>query len=537
MDEMYEKFEVSDWDLKNENNPKRFRQSKKQTIYGMFVLHRNYNDLNADHLPVVTGVFASDSESDGEDRTKDVNFKMKKKNVSFVSASDEQEDVVPEQPSSSKPRNRPARSFAGLSGQFHQTQNIGKWQKHTSGIGAKLLNKMGWEPGKGLGKNEQGITVPIEAAVRSVIGSGIGAAGPEHKQEALLPETRDNSAATSSNYSSSSSKEKVKKNYVFKTVDDLINDEIGMGTSFSDTVINTKIVDMRGPDSKVLTSVHEIFAEKSSEPTDETEKEILGIEKQLVKNGREIRKARERLEVLDEDKKHVEIEMRSESERLERLTDLISIISKLNARYNEDRVKCHDLILIYSTFVRNFYAEVNQFQLHDMLSPLILNVISSELRDWDLFSSPAKHKELFCDLQRLLLEHNSELYDRILWDVWTALFRRQFLNLQSLKEPEPVIAFLETWQLLLPQWLMNNLMEQIVIPRLGRQVDEWDPLTDPVPVHSWIHPWLHLMDGHSLESLYASIRNKLGQALSMWHPSDISAKIILQPWKNVMTDA
>lgn len=25
------------------------------------------------------------------------------------------------------------------------------------------------------------------------------------------------------------------------------------------------------------------------------------------------------------------------------------------------------------------------------------------------------------------------------------------------------------------------------------EVEAWNPLTDPVPIHSWIHPWLPLM--------------------------------------------
>ena len=82
--------------------------------------------------------------------------------------------------------------------------------------------------------------------------------------------------------------------------------------------------------------------------------------------------------------------------------------------------------------------------------------------------------------------------------------------------------------------MINNIHENIILPKLQTEVELWDPLTDRVPLHAWLHPWLPRLGTH-LEIVYPTIRNKLSSALHSWHPSDRSAKLILMPWVEVFS--
>jgi len=107
-----------------------------------------------------------------------------------------------------------------------------------------------------------------------------------------------------------------------------------------------------------------------------------------------------------------------------------------------------------------------------------------------------------------------------------------FSSESNSRHPDNLIDLIERWEPYLPQWIVDNILDQLIFPILHREVDQWDPLTDSIPIHSWIHPWLPLMKDR-LEPLYQPIRTKLAQALQNWQPSDSSAKAVLLPWQKV----
>lgn len=60
-------------------------------------------------------------------------------------------------------------------------RNFASWTKTTSGFGLKMLEKMGWSKGKGLGVQEQGIARPIDVKLRQK-GAGLQDAGERTEQ-------------------------------------------------------------------------------------------------------------------------------------------------------------------------------------------------------------------------------------------------------------------------------------------------------------------------------------------------------------------
>lgn len=96
--------------------------------------------------------------------------------------------------SESEEDTKPRMSFGGGGGKKNQaglsftttanalsSRGLGNWEQHTRGIGAKLLLQMGYEPGRGLGKDLQGIAQPVQAHLRKGRGA-IGAYGTEKGQ-------------------------------------------------------------------------------------------------------------------------------------------------------------------------------------------------------------------------------------------------------------------------------------------------------------------------------------------------------------------
>jgi len=507
MEEGFEQFEVSDWDLKNEFNTERFnskKTSKKQAIYG---------------------VFGSDSDDDQEEKKS----KKNKKDISFVSS-----DSKPSTSTSSSKPNRTFKQsdrFAGVA----SSSRLGQWEKYTTGIGSKLLGKMGWDPGKGLGKNLQGIAVPIEASVRPS-GVGIGAAGKEKKQTAIFSSNVE-AVDVEPGSSRETNESKSKKRYVYKSVDELMEDDNEDENVIS---LNTKVIDMRGPELKVTTGYKETFTTKTmpSGPAAEVELSIMAVEKDLIKVTREIKRNKDRIERIEDDRLFIEVETKKESQELDKLIEAAQMVRSLKVKrvIDDPGAVIYSILDTYRNLFKAFPEDIERLKFRPLIQNTLKQLCDQLFKEWSPFD--ANQEDTMSVIrqmkQTLAASHDNKMYQVLVWKSWMPRFRRTFLDFQGLKNPDTVISNLESWSPFIPDWMMSNLIHQLILPRLLTEVEEWDPLSDVVPVHTWIHPWLLLIDSKDMESIYRTILRKFGRAISSWDPSDASAKIILFPWKDTI---
>uniref|UniRef100_A0A0B6ZZ71 G-patch domain-containing protein n=1 Tax=Arion vulgaris TaxID=1028688 RepID=A0A0B6ZZ71_9EUPU len=461
--------------------------------------------------------------------------------------------------------------------QRDQDREFGSWEKHTKGIGQKLLMKMGHRLGEGLGKTGQGITAPVEAFLRKGR-AAVGAHGRERSEKSLKDyPIKDNDEEEEKEFQKQLSQwkkqpveaKKQKPKYMYRTAQEVL--EIG-GKRRRPTVEpgpKVKVIDMTGREQRVLSGYHAIG--KTHDQPDEAEdlirhdpekKRVFSMpellhnlnllvemaEEDIIQNDRKLHHDRDRIVNLEHENNRLEMVVTQEGKQLERLQTVMDLVTSC-----EDRIKpeCADPLTLdscaemFKMLQQDYYEEYKIYDMPSLAVALVFPLMKKYFETWLPLRDPKYGLLTVLEWQLLLgadesamMSHdraqglaNMDIYQRLLWDIWLPPVRATILKWQ-VRDTDAMITLLETWKPALPSWVLENILDQLVLPLLLQEVENWNPLTDTTPIHCWLHPWLPLM-GDKLEPLYAPIRHKIASALTSWHPSDVSAKIILEPWHGV----
>jgi tuftelin-interacting protein 11 len=136
--------------------------------------------------------------------------------------------------------------------------------------------------------------------------------------------------------------------------------------------------------------------------------------------------------------------------------------------------------------------------------------------------------------------YKSTPYESMIYTVWFPKVRSAITNDWDVFDPTPLQILLETWEPLLPPFIRSQIMDQLVVRKLDEAVAAWNPKkkrNSPLP-HLWLFPWLQYLQSHhadpkSSTGLVSDVKRKFRQLIDGW---DYRRGVIpgLQQWRAVL---
>lgn len=126
-------------------------------------------------------------------------------------------------------------------------------------------------------------------------------------------------------------------------------------------------------------------------------------------------------------------------------------------------------------------------------------------------------------------------FESLLWNVCLPKVRMSINNEWDPCDSSPAIKLYETWAAFLPPFVRDNMLDQLILPKLAKAVSEWNPKRSTVPLQSLVFPWLpHL--GLRVESVLDDARRKVKSMLRAWAATDGLSED-LAVWRDIFEGA
>jgi len=502
---------------------------------------------------------SSDSEHYVSKRRKAKGFAAKTRHANlFVSAGtldiDQHDDRIREHPAEAECSELQRRKTNPMHAAGEHAAALGDWQRHTTGIGLKLLAKMGFT-GR-LGKYEQGIAAPIEQRVhhgkvgiqegpkreKHDFGAHERAASVAHQSSAAL-KRRARSTATSALKLELERKFDLLEKGMMVTLQSSEQEGRDMSAVYDRSKMLNELQNLKQAVPEVLGSVEMLISRRENE---------------VRKLDDEIRRKRARIEIVEKQRLDIVARSRLFAERLSQIENL-----QILARRLEDATTLPDFVRaaieIYSLWPREGSAKGLQGQfeiqharlgvpsvtalLYQMAAPKLAASLRSAMvtvsRDCLLpaASRLPSESELYTSLLQLAnldsgisgMEYNKLLVLTILKHARESLSRAKVGDSES----DMLAQMLSILRAALSDALIDCLALDVVLPWLRDGLGRWDPLSDPVSPHVWIFAWLPVIGKRHVQSLFPAFSIRIGRFMSAWTPRDVSVLTLLTPWKPV----
>ncbi|KAI0832099.1 TFP11-domain-containing protein [Trametes gibbosa] len=454
-------------------------------------------------------------------------------------------------------------------------------------FGAKMLEKMGWQAGLGLGTTGEGIVTPVESKLRPK-GMGLAFKGFKEKTEQSKAEARRRGEIVSDDEEESKlitrkarraakahaekteawkKPKRVKTRVEHKTYEEIIAEagqeglQAGLG----------QIIDATGATPREVSSLADVSIASWTPTTDPLRLPEIRHNLRLITEScrtdldglaREARALEERKKWISVEDERLRKQVNEEAELISRLQQMNLVVGEINTQSREAtslyEASLEPFTAGFDKLLGQFTKEFDHYRLDEVVVAAIAPAIRRMLMSWQPLEDPTAFTANFRLWRRALkmatqedrisnqvqvygsstvvsasaaVEQPMTPYESLLWNTWLPRVRSSLNNDWTPEEPLPAVRLYEAWSPFLPPFIRDNLFDQLVLPKLHKAVSDWTPRKSKVSLQKLVFPWLPHV-GLRLEDVLEDARRKVKSVLRAWTVSE-SIPEDLGAWRDV----